>query len=117
MSSYRKCSSYLGVKHTAVEDDDQELYDSSGSDEEATQAALMFDTDYSNNGKDRKITRYHDVAGKLPQAEEQYKNNKPAGTWKEFYPNGKTPRKTASQEKGKRTSKHCKPTSQASTKV
>ncbi|ALW85951.1 hypothetical protein AUC43_13100 [Hymenobacter sedentarius] len=54
---------------------------------------LREDIDYSNNGHDRKITRYHDVAGKLPQAEEQYKNNKPTGTWKEFYPDGKTPRK------------------------
>ncbi|WP_046242759.1 toxin-antitoxin system YwqK family antitoxin [Hymenobacter terrenus] len=55
---------------------------------------LREDTDYSNNGRDRKITRYHDVAGQLAQAEEQYKNNRPAGTWREFYPDGKTPRKT-----------------------
>ncbi|GAC1594988.1 MAG: hypothetical protein NVS3B25_18260 [Hymenobacter sp.] len=54
---------------------------------------LREETDYSNNGRDRKITRYHDVAGQLKQAEEQYKNNRPAGTWREFYPDGKTPRK------------------------
>ncbi|WP_310391756.1 hypothetical protein [Hymenobacter sp.] len=54
---------------------------------------LREDTDYSNNGRDRKITRYHDAAGQLAQAEEQYKNNRPAGTWREFYPDGKTPRK------------------------
>ena len=55
---------------------------------------LREETDYSNAGRDRKITRYHDVAGQLTQAEEQYKNNRPAGTWREFYPDGKTPRKT-----------------------
>lgn len=54
---------------------------------------LREDTDYSNNGRDRKITRYHNVAGQLEQAEEHYKNNRPAGTWREFYPDGKTPRK------------------------
>ena len=54
---------------------------------------LREEIDYSNNGRDRKITRYHNAAGKLAQAEVQYKNNKPAGTWKEFYPDGKSPRK------------------------
>lgn len=52
------------------------------------------DTDYSNNGRDRRITRYFDAAGQLAQAGEQYKNNRPTGTWREFYPDGKTPRKT-----------------------
>ncbi|GAB3848037.1 hypothetical protein GCM10028822_10290 [Hymenobacter terrigena] len=51
------------------------------------------ETDYSNSGKDRKIVRYQDVAGKVVQAEEQYKNNRPAGTWREFYPDGKAVRK------------------------
>lgn len=55
---------------------------------------LREDTDYSNNGRDRKITRYHDVAGQVAQAEELFRNNRPAGTWREFYPDGKTPRKT-----------------------
>jgi len=55
---------------------------------------LREETDYSNAGRDRKITRYHDVAGQLAQAEEQYKNSRPTGTWREFYPDGKTPRKT-----------------------
>ena len=55
---------------------------------------LREETDYSNSGRDRKITRYHNAAGKLAQAELQYKNNRPAGTWKEFFPDGKTPRKT-----------------------
>ena len=54
---------------------------------------LREETDYGNAGRDRKITRYHDAAGALTQAEEQYKNNRPAGTWREFYPDGKTPRK------------------------
>jgi len=54
---------------------------------------LREDTDYSNGGRDRKITRYQDAATALVQAEEQYKNNRPAGTWREFYPDGKTPRK------------------------
>lgn len=54
---------------------------------------LRENTDYSNGGRDRKITRYHDAAGQLAQAEETYKNNRPAGTWREFYPDGKTPRK------------------------
>ena len=34
-----------------------------------------------------------DLAGQVKQAEEQFKNNRPAGTWREFYPDGKTPRK------------------------
>jgi len=55
---------------------------------------LREDTDYSNSGKDRKITRYHDAPGQLVQAEEQYKNNRPTGTWREYFPDGKTPRKT-----------------------
>jgi len=54
---------------------------------------LREDTDYSNGGRDRRITRYQDAPGKLAQAEEQFKNNRPAGTWREFYPDGKTPRK------------------------
>ena len=54
---------------------------------------LREDTDYSNGGRDRRITRYQDAPGKLAQAEEQYKNNRPAGTWREFYPDGKSPRK------------------------
>ena len=54
---------------------------------------LREEIDYGNGGRDRKITRYHDVAGQLKQAEEQFKNNRPAGTWREFYPDGKTPRK------------------------
>lgn len=54
---------------------------------------LREDTDYSNGGRDRKITRYHDAPGQLAQAEETYKNNRPAGTWRELYPDGKTPRK------------------------
>jgi antitoxin component YwqK of YwqJK toxin-antitoxin module len=54
---------------------------------------LREETDYSNGGKDRKITRYQDMAGQVKQAEEQYKSNRPAGTWREFYPDGKTPRK------------------------
>ena len=52
------------------------------------------ETDYSNNGRDRKITRYQDAAGKLVQADEQYKNNRPAGTWRDYFPDGKAVRKT-----------------------
>ena len=52
------------------------------------------ETDYSNNGRDRKITRYQDAAGKLVQADEQYKNNRPAGTWRDYFPDGKALRKT-----------------------
>ena len=55
--------------------------------------SLREDTDYGNAGRDRKITRYQDGAGLLVQAEEQFKNNRPAGTWREFYPDGKTLRK------------------------
>jgi antitoxin component YwqK of YwqJK toxin-antitoxin module len=54
---------------------------------------LREETDYSNNGRDRKITRYQDAAGQVVQAEEQYKNNRPAGTWREYYPDGKAVRK------------------------
>ncbi len=55
---------------------------------------LSVDTDYANSGRDRKITRYFEgAAGPLKQAEEQFKNNRPAGTWREYYPDGKTPRK------------------------
>jgi antitoxin component YwqK of YwqJK toxin-antitoxin module len=54
------------------------------------------ETDYGNAGRDRRITRYHDGPGKLKMAEEQFKNNRPAGTWREYYPDGKTPRKTES---------------------
>ena len=54
---------------------------------------LREETDYGNNGRDRKITRYQDAEGKLVQAEEQFKNNRPAGTWREFYPDGKAVRK------------------------
>ena len=39
---------------------------------------LREETDYGNSGRDRKITRYQDAAGKLEQAEEQYKNNRPS---------------------------------------
>ncbi|RZK33846.1 MAG: hypothetical protein EOO61_14580, partial [Hymenobacter sp.] len=35
---------------------------------------------------------YYDAPGQPRQAEEQYKNNRSAGTWREFYPDGKTPR-------------------------
>ena len=52
------------------------------------------ETDYGNNGRDRRITRYQDVAGKLVQAEEQFKNNRPAGTWRDYFPDGKAVRKT-----------------------
>ncbi|GAA4349724.1 hypothetical protein GCM10023185_06660 [Hymenobacter saemangeumensis] len=52
------------------------------------------ETDYANAGKDRKITRYYDAPGKPREAEEQYKNNRPTGTWREFYADGKSPRKT-----------------------
>jgi len=52
------------------------------------------ETDYSNNGRDRKITRYQDAAGKLMQADEQYRNNRPAGTWRDYFPDGKAVRKT-----------------------
>ena len=48
--------------------------------------------DYAAQGRDRKVTRYYDAAGQPRQAEEQYKNNHPVGTWREFYPDGKTPR-------------------------
>ena len=54
---------------------------------------LREETDYGNNGRDRKITRYQDVEGQVVQAEEQFRNNRPAGTWREFYPNGKAVRK------------------------
>ena len=54
---------------------------------------LREETDYGNNGRDRKITRYQDVEGKLTQAEEQFRNNRPAGTWREYYPDGKAVRK------------------------
>ena len=54
---------------------------------------LREETEYGNNGRDRKITRYQDAEGKVVQAEEQFKNNRPAGTWREFYPDGKAVRK------------------------
>ncbi len=53
---------------------------------------LREETDYSNQGRDRKVVRYYDTAGQPKEAEEQYKNNHPAGTWHEYYPDGKTPR-------------------------
>jgi antitoxin component YwqK of YwqJK toxin-antitoxin module len=52
------------------------------------------ETEYGNGGRDRKITRYYDAAGKLKEAEQQFKNNRPTGTWREYYADGKTPRKT-----------------------
>jgi len=55
---------------------------------------LKEETDYSNAGRDRKIVRYYDNPGKLKEAEEQYKNNRPTGTWREFYADGKSLRKT-----------------------
>ena len=54
---------------------------------------LREETDYGNNGRDRKITRYQDAEGKVVQAQELFKNNRPAGTWREFYPDGKAVRK------------------------
>ena len=51
------------------------------------------ETDYSNAGRDRKVVRYQDTAGKVVQAEEQFKNNRPAGTWRDYYPDGKAVRK------------------------
>jgi len=52
--------------------------------------------DYANQGRDRKVVRYYDAPGQPRQAEEQYKNNRPAGTWRELYPDGKTPRQVES---------------------
>ena len=49
---------------------------------------LMLETDYANGGRDRKVTRYG-AAGPLPLAEETYKNNRTAGTWRTFFPNSK----------------------------
>ncbi|AWM31733.1 toxin-antitoxin system YwqK family antitoxin [Hymenobacter nivis] len=49
---------------------------------------LMLETDYANGGRDRKVTRYGAV-GPLPLAEETYKNNRTAGTWRTFFPNSK----------------------------
>ncbi|MEJ7664280.1 MAG: hypothetical protein WKG07_34540 [Hymenobacter sp.] len=48
------------------------------------------DIDYASQGRDRKITRYYDAPGQPRQAEEQFKNNRPAGSWRELYPDGKT---------------------------
>ncbi|TPG65793.1 toxin-antitoxin system YwqK family antitoxin [Hymenobacter nivis] len=49
---------------------------------------LELETDYANAGRDRKVTRYG-AAGPLPLAEETYKNNRPAGTWRTFFPGSK----------------------------
>ena len=51
---------------------------------------LKEETDYANQGRDRKVVRYYNAPGQPRQAEEQYKNNRSAGTWREFYPDGKT---------------------------
>ncbi|MGI4870958.1 MAG: toxin-antitoxin system YwqK family antitoxin [Janthinobacterium lividum] len=48
------------------------------------------ETDYANQGRDRKVVRYYDAPGQPHQAEEQYKNDKPFGPWRELYPDGKT---------------------------
>jgi antitoxin component YwqK of YwqJK toxin-antitoxin module len=53
---------------------------------------LKEEIDYAAQGRDRKVVRYYDAPGQPRQAEEQYKSNRPAGTWREFYPDGKTPR-------------------------
>ena len=53
---------------------------------------LREEIDYANAGRDRRVVRYYDAAGQPRQAEEQYRNNRPTGTWREFYPDGKTPR-------------------------
>ncbi len=63
---------------------------------------LREETDYGNQGRDRRVVRYYDAAGQSAsqsqpkQAEESYKNNRPAGTWREFYPDGATPRQLES---------------------
>nr|GFB25822.1 hypothetical protein [Tanacetum cinerariifolium] len=54
---------------------------------------LKEEIDYAAQGRDRKITRYYDAATPTREAEEQYKNNHPVGTWREFYQDGKMPRK------------------------
>ena len=51
------------------------------------------ETDYSAQGRDHKTVRYYDAATPTREAEEQYRNNHPVGTWREFYQDGKTPRK------------------------
>ena len=50
------------------------------------------ETDYSAQGRDRKLTRYYDAPNQPRQAEEQYRGTRPAGTWRAYYPDGKTPR-------------------------
>jgi|GEM_PF-900936 len=59
---------------------------------------LREETDYGNQGRDRRVVRYYDAPGQPQpkQAEESYKNNRPAGTWREFYPDGTTPRQLES---------------------
>ena len=55
---------------------------------------LKQETDYANQGQDRKVVRYYDTAGQPRAAEEQYKDEKPFGNWRELYADGKTPRQT-----------------------
>jgi len=54
---------------------------------------LKEEIDYAAQGRDRKLTRYYDAATPTREAEEQYKNNHPVGTWREYFQDGKTPRK------------------------
>lgn len=46
---------------------------------------LTQETDYANAGRDRKVVRYG-PEGPLPLADETYKNNRAAGTWRTFFP-------------------------------
>ncbi len=48
---------------------------------------LTQEIDYANAGRDRKVTRFG--ADGLPVAEETYKNNRAAGTWRTFFPGSK----------------------------
>jgi antitoxin component YwqK of YwqJK toxin-antitoxin module len=54
---------------------------------------LKEETDYSAQGRDHKTVRYYDTATPTREAEEQYRSNHPVGTWHEYFPDGKTPRK------------------------
>ncbi len=53
----------------------------------------------SNGGRDRKITAYFAEGGK--QQEKQYKNNRPAGTWKTYFPGGKQPQTEEQYQNGR----------------
>lgn len=55
---------------------------------------LTEETDYANAGRDRKVTRYGPDSP-LPLAEETYKNNRAAGTWRTFFPNSKQVQRVA----------------------